>query len=126
MKADLPANYWGGHKLIYYKLDYFNCKGWGNPMGVWEDLEKEMASMSPTEKNNMLDELRDVCYCIDCPTNVPCHGEEKQTLFCFLGKYDCELTMKGCLCPTCPVMQRAGLIKFYFCIRGNEKTQRGQ
>jgi hypothetical protein len=125
VKADLVANYRGGHKLIYYRLDYFNCKGWRIPMGKWEDLEKEMASMSSSERNKLLDELKDSCYCIDCPTNVPYHGEEKPTLFCFLGKYDCELTMLGCLCPNCPVKERAGLLKFYYCIRGDEKAQRG-
>jgi hypothetical protein len=95
-------------------------------MGKWEDLGNEMASMGPDEKSKLMDELKDVCYCIDCPTNMPCHGEERPTLFCFLGKSDCQLTMKVCLCPNCPVKQRAGLLKFYYCIRGDEKAQRGQ
>jgi hypothetical protein len=33
VKADLVANYRGGHKLIYYRLDYFNCKGMENSDG---------------------------------------------------------------------------------------------
>jgi hypothetical protein len=94
-------------------------------MGKWEELQNEMASMSAEEKQKTLDGLKEICFCIDCPTNLTCSQEPKQTLFCFVGKYDCELTMKVCLCPTCPVKSRAGLVKFYYCIRGNEELQRG-
>jgi hypothetical protein len=93
-------------------------------MGKWEELQDEMASMSAEQKQKTLDGLKEICFCIDCPTNATCSQEVKQTLFCFIGKYDCELTMKGCLCPACPVKQSSGLAKFYYCIRGNEESQR--
>jgi hypothetical protein len=93
-------------------------------MGNWEKFQEEMASMSTEERGQTLDGLKDICYCIDCPTNSPCGQDEKQTLFCIIGKSGCELTMKGCLCPTCPVKERAGLTKFYYCVRGNEEAQR--
>ncbi len=95
-------------------------------MDKWEEIGQKMMAMSPEERKKRMDELRDMCICGGCPTYADCNKQKMQFLFCSEGKSDCRMTQKGCLCPTCPVTPIRGLTKSYYCIRGNEKTQRGK
>ncbi len=95
-------------------------------MDKWEEIEHEMRSMDPKEKKMRMEELRNMCICGDCPSYTDCNKKKIQFLFCSEGKSDCSMTTKGCLCPTCPVTPIRGLTKSYYCIRGDEKTQRGE
>ncbi|MGB7061687.1 MAG: DUF2769 domain-containing protein [Candidatus Zixiibacteriota bacterium] len=55
------------------------------------------------------------CICGGCPSHNQCMKDNKQGLFCAVGKTDCELAKSGCLCGACPVASEHKLDKMYYC-----------
>jgi len=86
---------------------------------------KAMSEMSAEEKQKDLAGKKTLCICGRCPTYDVCAKKKGELLFCLQGQSACTLTKKICLCPACPVTEKAGLEHQYFCIRGTEKIQRG-
>lgn len=60
------------------------------------------------------------CICNGCPTSQAdsCATENKEKLYCAIGKSNCDLARKGCICGACPVWSENKLEKFYFCLNG--------
>jgi hypothetical protein len=92
-------------------------------MDRFEEMAAKMAAMPEDELKKMVSSLMAQCICGKCPTYNDCMKGKK--LFCALGKSGCTATMKGCLCPACPVTPVLGLKHAYYCTRGSEKEIRG-
>jgi len=62
-------------------------------------------------------ENRGKCICPNCPThhNSNCMTEKGQNLFCAVGRSDCKIERKGCICGECPVASEYRLNELYFC-----------
>ena len=69
--------------------------------------------------------LRELCICPQCPTYNSCAGDAKELLYCVYGiSFRCLTEDLGCICPTCPVVDKIGLVQLTFCLLGSEATQR--
>jgi hypothetical protein len=88
------------------------------------EISKSMESMSKEELAKTLDAKKGMCICGNCPSYDECTKNKEELLFCVIGKSECTITMKGCICPSCPVTSDMGLTHSYFCARGSEKQQR--
>ncbi|KQC05902.1 MAG: hypothetical protein APR55_05400 [Methanolinea sp. SDB] len=66
-----------------------------------------------------------MCICAGCPSYSSCMKEKDELLYCATGKSTCQVEMKGCICPTCPVTKVMGLSNAIYCVKGSEKEQRG-
>ncbi|MDF0593124.1 DUF2769 domain-containing protein [Methanotrichaceae archaeon M04Ac] len=80
-------------------------------------MEMDRAEM---EKRKQM--VLDMCTCKSCPSFVEC-GEEGGFCFVTIGKSGCISEEKGCICGGCPVYEKMGLSKMYYCLRGSEKEQ---
>lgn len=58
------------------------------------------------------------CICPGCPTfqASDCAKENKEKLYCAIGKSNCNLIRKGCICGACPLWSEYKLAKGYFCL----------
>jgi hypothetical protein len=94
-------------------------------MDSFEDLMKKMKDMSPEEQARWIDDNKKICICPKCPTYTNCAQNNKESLFCAIGKsFMCIPAEKSCICPSCPVTKAIGLKNMSFCTRGAEKAQR--
>jgi hypothetical protein len=92
---------------------------------IFETKMKTMSEMSPEDRAEMVENLKQRCPCPECPSYNECAKNAKETLFCATGKsFMCISEEKGCICPTCPVSEEMWLKNQYFCNRGDEKAQR--
>jgi hypothetical protein len=89
------------------------------------EIAKSMEGMSQEEIAKSLEAKKSICICGDCPSYDECTKNKEELLYCATGKSECTITMKGCVCPSCPVTSDMGLTHSYFCSRGSEKQQRG-
>jgi hypothetical protein len=94
-------------------------------MDKFMEIAKKMEQMSPEEKNQAMMKNRSMCTCVQCPTYTSCMKEKDELLFCATGKSTCQVEIKGCICPTCPVTKEMGLLNAIYCVKGSEKEQRG-
>jgi uncharacterized Rossmann fold enzyme len=88
-------------------------------------IAKSMESMNKEELAKSLEAKKSMCICGNCPSYDECTKNKEELLFCAIGKSECMIAMKGCVCPSCPVTSDMGLTHSYFCTRGSEKQQRG-
>ena len=95
-------------------------------MDSFEELVQKWPKMSDAERKKFNEENRAQCSCPPCPTHAQCAKDRGELLFCFAGKSSCIKEMKVCFCPGCPVHDNFDLMNMYYCIRGDETTQRGQ
>ena len=60
------------------------------------------------------------CICNGCPTHQAnsCAKEKNEKLYCAIGKSNCGLNRKGCICGACPLWSEYGLANGYFCLTG--------
>lgn len=60
------------------------------------------------------------CVCAGCPTYQAndCAKGKKEKLYCAVGKSNCELARKGCICGACPIWSEYKLDGGYFCLNG--------
>jgi len=67
-------------------------------------------------------EVLDKCICKKCPSYINC---KELVGFCLArtGKSECIKEESGCICPSCPVTEKAGLMHVYYCTRGSKKEQ---
>lgn len=96
-------------------------------MQKWEQMMARMQSMSDEDKKKDMMEKRKMCQCQGCPTHNECAAAKGELVYCspMVEKSSCELTTSGCMCPSCPVQEKMGLLYSYYCELGSEKTQRG-
>jgi hypothetical protein len=94
-------------------------------MDRFEEFFKKLSAMDETGWSRLISEQKDRCVCSGCPTFNECMREKGELLYCLVGRSPtCTFEKKGCICPTCPVKDVAGLRKAYYCIRGSESEQR--
>ncbi len=93
-------------------------------MDKWEETQQKIKSLSHEQKEEFQANAMSMCICGECPTYNDCARDKMQLLFCTSGKSDCDMKMTGCICPTCQVAKDQGLKRSYYCVRGNEATQR--
>lgn len=76
--------------------------------------------MSKVPKNP---ETLNKCICPDCPSYNDCMKEKMERLYCAteIGKTNCEVNKKGCICGGCPIHKEFGLNKWYYCVNGPEE-----
>jgi hypothetical protein len=96
-------------------------------MDLFKEKYDELMAMKEADQEQTIKELKKDCVCPICPTYNQCSKENKEKLFCILGKSpECIDTEKGCMCPTCPLAERLeiGIERNFFCIHGSELEQR--
>jgi hypothetical protein len=94
-------------------------------MDAFETFTNQMKQMSPADQAAWTEENGKLCICPGCPTHTTCAKNNKELLFCTMGKsFMCISAEKGCLCPTCPVHANTGMKHKSYCTRGAEKAQR--
>jgi len=99
-------------------------KGWCC-VDRFEEFLQKFTAMDETGRTRLIAEQKDRCACSGCPTYNECMREKYEQLYCIIGRSPtCTFEKKGCICPTCPVKDVAGLEKAYHCIRGTEQEQR--
>lgn len=71
-------------------------------------------------KVELNEETMKECRCPDCPTynSDSCPGDKDEKVFCSIGKTECTLEQRGCLCGDCEVFKSHDLKTGYFCIKG--------
>ena len=88
----------------------------------WGKMMQRRSEMPEQERLKEICYEKTMCTCSRCPSYIG--TGEKEVLFCSLEKNDKITQENGCICGTCPVMERMGLTRLYYCIRGNEAQQR--
>ena len=95
-------------------------------MDKFEQIMQQMAEITEEDRMKMIESRKMLCICGGCPTYTDCARENKELLFCALGKSPTCITDEvGCICPECPLTEQMGLKHQFFCTRGSEKEQRG-
>jgi len=89
----------------------------------WEETMRKMGRMLEGERRKQIDEAMGMCICPQCPTYAGT-GEEN-VYFCGTSKSTVINEEEGCTCGICPVVERMGLTRLYYCTRGSEAQQRG-
>ena len=66
-----------------------------------------------------------LCVCSSCPSYFDC---DEPLGYCFYdtGASNCITVKRGCICPTCPVYEQAGLELDFYCTEGSEEHQKQQ
>lgn len=86
-----------------------------------DDIEKKQGA----EKEKEIERLKGLCICPDCPSYNKCAEQQRELLYCFLGKSpQCIKDEQGCTCPQCPVAAEGDLVNLYYCTIGSEKEMR--
>jgi hypothetical protein len=94
-------------------------------MDTFENLMQQIRGMSAREEAKWVEDTKKLCTCPSCPTYNACAKNNRESLFCTIGKsFMCISAEKQCICPSCPVTGAAGLKYTNFCTRGAEKAQR--
>ena len=95
-------------------------------MDKFEQAMQQMAQLTKEERMKMIESKKKLCTCGGCPTYNDCARENKELLYCALGKSPtCITEENGCICPGCPLTEQMGLKHEFFCTRGSEREQRG-
>ncbi len=93
----------------------------------FEDLQDELNKMSSTDRDMFIAELKKDCICHECPTYNTCTKKSKELLFCILGKSECPVKEKTCLCPqNCSIHQKYNLKFSFYCSKGRELERRDE
>ena len=94
-------------------------------MDKFEEAMDSMKNMNEEDRVKMIEAKKGECICAGCPSYNECAKEEKQLLFCALGKSNgCINEEKGCTCPQCPITPEMGLKNEFYCTKGSEKERR--
>jgi len=94
-------------------------------MDKFENFMIKLAKMLPAEKTKLIDEKKEICICLSCPTYNDCADKAQEILFCIIGRsFKCISEEKDCVCPICPVTPDLGITKDFFCTRSSEGQQR--
>lgn len=98
----------------------------GDVMDKFGQVMQQMRQMTEEDRMKMTESRKMLWICGGCPTYTDCARENKELLFCALGKSPkCITEESECTCPECPLTEQMGLKHQLFCTRGSEKEQRG-
>ncbi len=96
-------------------------------MDRFELIMEKMSEMSEEQLNSLIDmQKKRICICRSCPNYNQCMTENSESLFCFLGKSQCEADPAECICSTCPAHDNFQLKHELYCLNGSEEEQRGK
>ena len=94
-------------------------------MDTFENMMQMMSKMTEEERMKTIKANKVLCVCPTCPTYNECAKEKGELFYCALGvSTTCIIQESGCICPACPITEKMGLTKDYFCIQGTESQQR--
>jgi len=94
-------------------------------MDKFNQIMKEMSEMKVEDRIKEVAKKKEICICNGCLTYNQCARDNKELLYCSLGKSSACITKEiGCICPSCPITEQMGLENEFFCTRGSEKEQR--
>ncbi|UCE16084.1 MAG: DUF2769 domain-containing protein [Candidatus Bathyarchaeota archaeon] len=95
-------------------------------MDKFEKAMQQIAQMTEEDRMKMIESKKKLCICGECSTYNDCARENKELLYCALGKSPtCITDENGCICRSCPLIEQMGLEHEYFCTRDSERGQRG-
>jgi hypothetical protein len=84
-----------------------------------------MSKMQEDQLNQIIEmEKEKVCICKTCTNYEQCMDENKEALFCILGKSSCQLNLDKCLCTECPAHKYLSLRNDSYCLNGSKMEQR--
>ena len=93
----------------------------------FEEVLEKMSEMPEEQLEHLLDmEKKKLCICRNCSNYNQCNNENKEGLFCILGKSNCEVNRDQCICLQCPIHSNFQLKFDYFCARSSEQDQRNK
>ncbi len=96
-------------------------------MDQYEKSLEKMSEMSQEQLNTLIDmQKKRICICKNCSTYNHCMAENKEGLFCFLGKSSCDLDLTHCKCGECPAHRNFQLKYESYCREGSEEEQRSK
>ncbi len=96
-------------------------------MDKFEEVLEKMSEMSEEQLNTLIDmQKKRICICKDCPTYNQCMAENKEGLFCFLGKSSCDADLIQCKCGECPAHTNFQMKYESYCMEGSEEEQRSK
>jgi glucose/arabinose dehydrogenase len=84
----------------------------GNIFKVKPTEKKPGQGVPDTQYNNRR------CICPNCPSYDKCMIGKMEKLYCAIGKSECIIEKKGCICGECPVASEHKISGFYFCEKG--------
>jgi hypothetical protein len=92
----------------------------------FEEMMQMMSKMTEEEKKKNTEANKALCICPDCPSYNDCAKKNDEIYYCGFGRSPSCITKEvGCICPACPITEKLGLTKQFFCTRGTEREQRG-
>lgn len=94
-------------------------------MDKFEEAMEKMSQMPEEQYKALIDmEKKKICICRNCTSFNQCTDENKEALFCILGKSDCELEITNCICQECPAHTNFQMKHDSYCSNGSEEDQR--
>ncbi len=96
-------------------------------MDKFEEAMEKMSEMPDEQHKALIDmEKKKICVCRNCPTFDQCMDENKEALFCILGKSSCNVDILDCKCLECPAHSNFDMRYGSYCIEGSEEEQRAK
>ena len=94
-------------------------------MDKFEEVLEKMSEMSEKQLKTLIEmEKKRICICRDCSSFNQCMGENKDALFCILGKTNCKSEIVNCMCSECPAYAKFQMKHNSYCANGSEEEQR--
>lgn len=96
-------------------------------MDRFEQAMEKMSQMSEEQYNALIGmEKKKICICRTCPSFNLCMDDNKEALFCILGKSSCQLSIIECKCLECPAHNNFEMRHGSYCVEGSEEEQRNK
>jgi len=81
------------------------------------ELLDKLGKMDESEKNEIIQSLRNECICHSCPNYSTCMQTSGELLYCSTEGSDCPTYKRKCICPVdCPVHDKFKLKSNYYCL----------
>ena len=98
---------------------------WWMTMDRFESEIKRLESLPPEELERWMRDMTQLCRCPDCATYTECNADNREMLFCYLGKSTgCQMPSRTCDCPVGGVTDELGLKYSFYCRMGPERLLR--
>jgi hypothetical protein len=94
-------------------------------MDKFTEAMEKMSEMPEEQYNALIDmEKKKICICRTCPSFNQCMDENKEGLFCILGKSSCQVDIVECKCLECPAHNNFEMKNDSYCVEGSEEELR--
>ncbi|OPX60173.1 MAG: hypothetical protein A4E25_00639 [Methanobacterium sp. PtaB.Bin024] len=99
----------------------------GVGMDKFTEAMEKMSQMPEEQYKTLINlEKKKICICRNCPSFNQCMEEDKEALFCILGKSSCDVTIAECNCLECPAHSNFDMRHKSYCVEGSEEEQRNK